>query len=53
MMDDYRKSNREKAIAPKLGKYWCSMCDRCLVAIGSKCNSCGARCANKKLKKDT
>jgi len=37
---EYKKSNREKRMTPKLGRWWCDSCDRAEVAVGQKCPVC-------------
>ena len=51
--EDYKKSNREEAMTPKFGKFWCDRCDRCLVNRGTKCPVCGYVCTEHRLKKET
>jgi hypothetical protein len=41
-VEDYKPSNREEAMQPKSGKFWCG-CDRFLVGPGQKCPVCGDR----------
>jgi len=52
MIEDYQKTNREKKMSPKRGKYWCNVCDREMVAIHEKCESCGNRINSRRIKKD-
>ena len=51
--EEYRKSNREQRMSPKKGFFWCSRCDRCIVAVGEKCPVCGARPTKRTIKKET
>jgi len=53
MGDEYIKSNRQKRMSPKYGKYWCDKCDRCLVSGDEKCPSCGFQKIKRRLKKET
>lgn len=52
-LEDYSefKSNREKTLEPKLGKFWCYKCDREIVYAGQKCPACGFL-AEKRFKKE-
>ncbi len=46
------KYNRIKKTAPKLGKYWCSGCDRIIIEKGQKCPICGFKDKTKHQKKE-
>ncbi len=48
---EYVPTNREKKLAPKLGKFWCWGCDSQLVGAGERCNNCGTKQEPRKLKK--
>ena len=52
-MDEHSswKTNREKKLQPKQGKFWCWGCDRCLVVEWSKCPVCGFRNGKRRNKK--
>lgn len=49
---EYKKTNREKKLTPKLGKFWCMYCDRDIVGKGQRCRTCGKRDPNKAHKKE-
>ena len=48
----YQKSNRDKKLEPKQGKFWCGSCDAQLVYEGQKCRNCGA-VSKRTIKKET
>jgi hypothetical protein len=50
---EYKKTNREEARSPKLGKSWCGTCDRALINESRKCPVCGAKPVQRRLKKET
>jgi len=50
---EYKKSNREQAMEPSSGLYWCYNCDRNLVGPNEKCSVCGAKPIKKSLKKES
>jgi predicted ATP-dependent serine protease len=39
--DEYKKSNREKAMTPTKRKFWCSGCDANHIGQYGKCEVCG------------
>ena len=50
---EYQKTNREKAMTPKIGKGWCD-CDRNIVHYYGKCSVCGIKLQEgNRLKKET
>lgn len=51
-IEEYQKTNREKALTPKRGKFWCYSCDKQIVHNFEKCPNCGNRQGRKTLKKD-
>lgn len=49
----YRRTNREKKLAPKKSKkHWCPCCDAGLVRPGGKCPTCKKRIGPRKFKKE-
>jgi hypothetical protein len=47
---DYRPSNRDRALAPRYGFFWCVGCDRQIVRVGGKCRICGTKHLPRRLK---
>ena len=47
----YEPTNRQKVLAPRLGRQWCASCDSRLVGFGSKCPICKNKDCHKNLKK--
>lgn len=39
--EEYVLSNREKALKPRLGGFYCGGCDRNIILNGEKCQVCG------------
>ena len=50
---DYKKTNRQKVQTTTKVKFWCLICDMCLVGNGIKCPVCNKRNGNKKSLKKT
>lgn len=48
----YKKTNREKRMTPKRGKFWCNYCDMCIVGKGQRCAVCGNRDRHRAHKKE-
>lgn len=46
-MDEYRRSNREKRMQPRLAKAWCDCCDRYYGPVYGKCPVCGYKDTSK------
>lgn len=44
-------SNRDKKLAPRLGQFWCDICDRAIVGVGGKCKICKKKQHKRRLKK--
>lgn len=47
----YKPTNREKQLAPRKGKYWCTPCDKAMVHPGGRCPNCGKKEAKRRFKK--
>ena len=50
---EYIKTNREKRLSPKSGKFWCLGCDMNLCSVWIKCSVCGHRNGKRTLKRST
>lgn len=49
---EYKKTNRQKAMAPKFSAGWCGKCDANRLTGYEKCPYCGARNREFRLKKE-
>lgn len=45
------KPNRDKALSPRSGSFWCDVCDAQLVGPGEKCKRCGSKQLPRRLKR--
>lgn len=47
---EYQKTNRETALTPKLGYFWCQFCDKSVMGQLGKCGFCGKKNPKVKIK---